>query len=183
MNTLLFILWYFLPAGLANTAPIFAAKISWLKRFTYPLDFYKKLNEKRIFGDHKTIRGIVAGIVVGIFIASLQSLLFSQASMLKTFIPNSFAQINPIWFGFLSAMGALGGDAIKSFFKRQMSIASGKSWFPYDQIDYIVGGVLLTAIIYPLSFGQYVLLFVIWFLLHPISTIVGYILKLKDSPI
>ena len=44
--------------------------------------------------------------------------------------------------GPLFAIGALGGDALKSFFKRQVGIRPGGTWFPFDQIDYIIGGAI-----------------------------------------
>ncbi len=182
MQNFLFILWYFLPAGLANTAPIFASHIGFLKKYTHPLDGYHKWRGKRIFGNHKTIRGMISGVIVGI-IASVLEQQYYNLPFIRTFVPASFMHIDPVMFGILSAIGALGGDSIKSFFKRQLNIASGRSWFPFDQIDYIVGGITLTALVYPLSLWQYLLLFIIWFLLHPISTLVGYWLKLKKSPI
>jgi CDP-2,3-bis-(O-geranylgeranyl)-sn-glycerol synthase len=180
---ILFIIWYFLPAGIANTAPIFAAHTPYLKTLEFPLDFHKKYNGKRIFGEHKTIRGLIAGIIIGIVIALLQQYLYFNFSFIQSFVPAAFAHLNPFLFGFLSAIGALGGDAVKSFFKRQLAIPSGKSWFPFDQLDYVIGGVIVLFFLYPLSVIQYILLIIIWFLLHPISTTVGYYLKLKKQPL
>jgi CDP-2,3-bis-(O-geranylgeranyl)-sn-glycerol synthase len=74
----------------------------------------------------------------------------------------------------LASSGALTGDAVRSFFKRQMNIAPGKSWFPFDQFDYVFGGVVLTACYIQLTILQYLLLFVIWFFIHPLATLVGY---------
>ena len=183
MNGFLFILWYFLPAGLANTAPIFASHLPYLKKFDYPLDGFKKYRGKRILGDHKTIRGIISGVIVGIVVAWIEIWMYRDLAVVKGFVPLDYGQMNPFWLGFLAGMGALSGDAVKSFFKRQWAIPSGKSWFPFDQIDYIVGGCLLMALYVPLSFIQYILLFVVWFLLHPIATVIGYWLKLKKEPL
>jgi hypothetical protein len=83
----------------------------------------------------------------------------------------------------LASSGALTGDAVRSFFKRQMDIAPGKSWFPFDQFDYVIRGIVLTACYIQLTILQYLLLFVIWFFIHPLATLVGYWLKLKNSPI
>ena len=79
--------------------------------------------------------------------------------------------------------GALAGDAIKSFFKRQFSVASGQSWFPFDQIDYILGGILFSLPFVILNITDYLIITVVWFLIHPVATVVGWLLKLKDSPI
>ena len=95
---------------------------------------------------------------------------------------NFLLDSGPILFGLLSSAGALTGDALRSFFKRQRGMAPGKSWFPFDQIDYVLGGVVFTACYIQLTLWQYVLLFIVWFLLHPLATLIGYLLKLKDSP-
>jgi CDP-2,3-bis-(O-geranylgeranyl)-sn-glycerol synthase len=79
--------------------------------------------------------------------------------------------------------GALAGDAIKSFFKRQMSVPSGESWFPFDQIDYIVGGLIMSVPFVQLKLSEYIIISIVWFVIHPIATFIGWLLKLKDSPI
>jgi len=55
----LFVVWFFLPAGLANMTPIFAAKLPYLSRWSFPLDGYATFRGKRVFGSHKTIRGVL----------------------------------------------------------------------------------------------------------------------------
>lgn len=183
MLSIVFIIWFFLPVGLANMTPIFAAKLPYLKRLSFPLDAYITFRGKRLLGDHKTVRGLLSGILVSIATVYLQLYAFEHVPLVRILVPLNYAAINPLLFGLLSALGALGGDAVKSFFKRQLAIAPGKSWFPFDQMDYIIGGIALTALYIQLTLVQYMLLFLIWFLLHPLATFIGYFLKLKDSPI
>jgi CDP-2,3-bis-(O-geranylgeranyl)-sn-glycerol synthase len=155
----------FLPAGVANMTPIFAAHFKPLKKFTYPLDCNQNFRHKRIFGDHKTWRGLITGILTG----TLTSLFFGL----------------PATYGLLVSFGALAGDAVKSFFKRQMGVPSGKSWFPFDQVDFIFGGLLFSRLLGPqnptLHYEVYI--FLLYFFLHLISSFTGYLLKLKSSPI
>lgn len=179
--TIVFVIWFFLPAGLANMTPIFAARLPYIKRLSFPLDGYITFRGKRLLGDHKTVRGLLSGILVAIGTVYLQQYAFEHVPLVRIFVPLNYVAINPLLFGLLSALGALGGDTVKSFFKRQLAIAPGKSWFPFDQMDYIVGGIALTAFYTQLTLVQYMLLFLIWFLLHPLATIIGYFLKLKDS--
>jgi CDP-2,3-bis-(O-geranylgeranyl)-sn-glycerol synthase len=179
----LFVIWFFLPAGLANMAPIFAAKLPLLNRLSFPLDCYITFRNKRLFGSHKTVRGLMSGIVCGVLTAYLQVFLYIQIPLIRSFVSIDYTAINPFLLGLLASLGALTGDALRSFFKRQRRIAPGKSWFPFDQIDYVIGGVVFTAFYIQLTIWQYILLFVIWFLLHPVATLIGYWLKLKDSPI
>ena len=94
-----------------------------------------------------------------------------------------YAMLPTIVVGALFGLGALGGDAIESFFKRQRNVPPGKGWFPFDQIDYIVGGALATAPFVHLRLYQYVLLIVLWLGVHLVASYIGYLLKLKDAPI
>ncbi len=182
ISDVLFVLWFFLPAGLANVAPVFAAKLPFLRTFGFPLDFYTTFRGKRILGNHKTMRGLLSGILIGILTVYLQIYLYEQIPLVKSFVTVNYSSINPILFGFLSAIGALGGDAVKSFFKRQLEIPPGESWFPFDQIDYVIGGMIVTSVYIRLALSQYFVLFVLWSFIHPVATFIGYLLKLRDKP-
>jgi CDP-2,3-bis-(O-geranylgeranyl)-sn-glycerol synthase len=94
-----------------------------------------------------------------------------------------YSAINPIIFGFLCGLGALAGDAVKSFFKRQVGVFPGQSWVPFDQVDYILGGIIFTWLYFPLTFMQYLLIFIVWVLIHPFGTFIGYLLKLRRKPL
>jgi CDP-2,3-bis-(O-geranylgeranyl)-sn-glycerol synthase len=109
--------------------------------------------------------------------------LYEQLPLVRSFVSLDYTAIHPLLLGALASMGALAGDALKSFVKRQVGIAPGKTWFPWDQLDYILGGIVFTYWYVPLSFSQYLLLGLVWFLLHPLSTFIGYELKLKESPV
>lgn len=162
IDTILFALWFFAPAGVANVTPILIAKIPFFDTFNRPLDFGKTFHGKRVLGEHKTMRTFV-GIVTG----TLSGMLLGH----------------PIILGLLLSVGALGGDLAKSFFKRQMRIASGKPWFPFDQLDYIVGGIATSMLYVQLSVEQYIYIVIVWFLIHVFSTGIGYLLRLKTNPL
>jgi CDP-2,3-bis-(O-geranylgeranyl)-sn-glycerol synthase len=187
MNTiasnLFFVFWFFAPAGLANVAPVIAAKMPFLKDFSLPLDLDLKYFGKPFLGRHKTIRGMLSGTLVGMATALLEVYLYHQFAFLRYVIPFPYASLNPFLLGGLLGFGSLAGDAVKSFFKRRVEIPSGKSWFFYDQLDYIIGGIVFSLPIIRLTILQYILLIVLWFVLHPIATVIGYLLKLKKSPI
>jgi CDP-2,3-bis-(O-geranylgeranyl)-sn-glycerol synthase len=182
-SNILLALWFFLPAGIANATPVFAKKISWLDKLNYPIDFKKELNGIRIFGDNKTFRGLISGIVMAILTAGIMQYIYNNSEDLRTTLGFDFSSINFIVYGFLAGMGALLGDAIKSFFKRRVNIKPGSTWFPFDQIDYIVGGIIFLMPLIMLTLEQYLITFFVWFGMHLISTYIGYLLKLKDKPI
>ena len=182
-NSILLALWFFLPAGLAHATPVLAKRISFLKKLDYPIDFYKTYKGIRIFGDHKTMRGLITGIIVAILTAGIQQIIFNNSQELRTALDFDFSSINFFVYGFLAGFGALIGDAIKSFFKRRANIKPGSTWFPFDQIDYIIGGIVFLIPLIRLDFFEYLVTFIVWFAMHLISTYIGYLLKLKDSPI
>jgi hypothetical protein len=178
---LFFVLWFFIPAGGANMGAFFSAKIPILKKYSYPVDFNTTFRGKRVLGSHKTVRGFAFGISAAIFAAYLEIFLYNTFSFVEYIIPLDYNRVNPIIFGFLSGFGALTGDAIKSLFKRQHNVQPGKSWFPFDQIDYVLGGIIFTWFYVKLSPMQYILLFFLWFLLHPLARLVIYLSRLRKA--
>lgn len=168
----LYVLWFFLPAGIANAAPVFANKIPLLNRWKTPLDLGKSWRGKRIFGENKTLRGIVFGTLVAAGVGYLQ-----QQLNLDGF-PDTSAVI-----GAALGYGALIGDAAESFFKRQKGIKSGEKWFPFDQTDYIVGGIVFALPFTTLSLWFCIQILVVWFCMHILFAYIGYKLGLKDTPI
>jgi CDP-2,3-bis-(O-geranylgeranyl)-sn-glycerol synthase len=183
MHDVFVALWFFLPAAAANVTPVFLAKIPLLKQFDTPIDFNRKWRGKPIFGTHKTWRGMIGGIVAATAVLWLQAVGEHRIAALDELVYSiDYANIN-IWLvGPLFAIGALGGDAIKSFIKRRVGIAAGRSWFPWDQIDYVIGASLATYAFVSLNFYQYVLILVIWSLSSLVSSKIGYRLGLKDVP-
>lgn len=184
MNTVLFALWFFLPAGLANAAPVFAHKIPLINRLTHPLDANKKFGKKPIFGKNKTWRGLLAGVIVATVVLWLQQILYQHSLFIQEISQNvNYTALPILILGPLFGLGALLGDAIESFIKRQVNVEPGESWFPFDQIDYIVGGLVAVSLIVNLSLQQYVAIFVIWFAMHLISVYVGYLLGVRKDKI
>lgn len=184
MHELLFALWFFLPAGLANAAPIFAANLPWIRKFNAPIDGGKTFRGQRILGTHKTWRGLIVGILVATVTLWLQQLSLAHNAWLHDFLSQvDYATLPVLIVGPLFGIGALGGDALESFFKRQRKIAPGKGWFPFDQTDYIIGGAVLTYPYVQLNLMQYIVLLLIWLLVHVVASYVGFLLHLKERPI
>lgn len=184
MQEILFVLWFFAPAGIANSAPVFANKVPLLKNLGSPIDFGKKFRGKRIFGDHKTFRGFLSGVIVALLVGLIQMFLFKNFNFFREISGDiNYGSYSNLGLSAALGFGALFGDAVKSFFKRQVAVQSGKSWFPYDQIDYIVGGIVFSLPFVSLKISEYILMAIVWFVIHPIATFIGWLLRLKDSPI
>ena len=165
---------FFLPAGLANMAPVLFNKVPLYNKWDTSLDFGKSFRGKRIFGDNKKWRGLIAGVAVG----KLAGIII---------FPHLFPEMSYFWHAWLGALlgfGALMGDAVESFFKRQVGKKPGDAWFPFDQTDYIIGGLLAASVMVPLNhWWQAGSILVIYFGLHLIVSYIGHHLKFKDKPI
>lgn len=184
MQNILFALWFLLPAALANAAPVFAAAIPPLKKYDAPIDGGKKWQGRELLGPHKTWRGIGAGIIVSTAVLQLQVWLVEHAEWAQNIAGEvQYGSLPVLLLGPMFAIGALGGDAIESFFKRQLNIKSGRAWVPFDQLDYIAGSVIVSLFFVILSPIQYVWIFVVWFIAHIVASYTGYKLKLKKAPI
>src|SRR5882757_4594912 len=167
MKEILFALWFFLPAGVANMSPILVANLPGLRRLNAPMDFGLTFRGRRVFGSHKTWRGFMVGIISATLVLALQQLLTRHFGWAQTLTGQvDYASLPTLVMGPLFAIGALGGDAIESFFKRQRGIKPGEGWFPFDQTDYIIGGAVATAPFVSLSFRQYCELLFLWLLVH-----------------
>ncbi len=183
LESIFFVLWFFVPAGLANLAAFASGKIRFLKPFNYPVDGFVKFRGKRLLGSHKTVRGFVIGVSVGILICYFQVYLYTHIPLLQQILPLDYQEIQPALLGFLLGFGALAGDVIKSFFKRRRGLQPGRSWFPYDQIDYILGGILFSWFYLPQSFLFYCVVIVVWFVIHLVMAFIGYLFKLRHKPL
>ena len=183
MNDILFAIWFFLPAGIANVVPVLIAKAPLLSEWKTPVDLGLKLRGKPVLGPHKTIRGLVGGTFAGFLIFALQVQAYESYQWAREVSGGLDYSELSLWIGVLLAFGALFGDLVKSFFKRQINVISGKSWFPFDQLDYIIGGLLFSSMIVVLEAKQYILIIIIWFLLHLLTSYLGYLTKFKSDPI
>ncbi len=183
MTEIIFALWFFAPGGFANMAPVIVNNIPYINRFNYPMDFHKTFRGKRIFGDHKTFRGLLSGGVVGALIGLIQMFSYSSMSVLHS-LPQWVNYESPmsILLGASIGVGALLGDAVKSFFKRQVNIRPGGAWVPFDQIDFIVGGLVFSAPFVSFDLKMYVIIFIVMALLHPVINVAGWLLHLKSKP-
>jgi CDP-2,3-bis-(O-geranylgeranyl)-sn-glycerol synthase len=184
IHAVLLALWFLLPAACANVAPILAAAMPGLKHWNTPIDGGHRFRGKAIFGEHKTWRGILSGMIVATIVLWLEQLLVTHTAWAKTIAGDvPYAHLPTLVLGPLFGIGALGGDAIKSFFKRQFGKKPGDSWLPFDQLDYIIGSVLVSLPFVILSLKEYVWIFFIWFVVHLVASYTGWLLKLKERPI
>jgi CDP-2,3-bis-(O-geranylgeranyl)-sn-glycerol synthase len=136
-------LWIVIPAYIANGTAL-------LTGGGKPIDFGKKFKDgKRILGDGKTWNGLFVGAFLGIssgFGLSIVAI-YANDSEFAFLGLNDFGRFPlmiPIVFSI--CFGALTGDIVESFLKRRIGIKRGEDWIPFDQIDFIIGALLLSLI-------------------------------------
>lgn len=180
MIIILQLIWFGIPGGISNaTAPI-SKKL--LPMFNAPVDFGIEINGKRLFGKNKSFRGFIFGTIVGTLVFLLQRYLYINFDIFREISLIDYEDA-PIYIGSLLGFGALFGDLIESFFKRRLNINSGESWFPFDQIDWILGMILLVFPFVEISIFEATLSVFLGLIIHIIVKYIGFLLKLDDKPI
>ena len=184
-------LWLFLPGFVANMSPVITSKI--FPKWSTPIDFGAvHADGERTLGDGKTWRGLIGGGITG----GITGLLMARFSF--AFFPDlGYSEGTTLWaafmFGFVIGFGALVGDVVESYIKRRSGRPRGTAWIPFDQLDFVVFGLLAAFAFYPLLEGNWALkAYGSWWTLgtlilgtpalHLGVNRIGYWMKLKDVP-
>jgi CDP-2,3-bis-(O-geranylgeranyl)-sn-glycerol synthase len=155
--------WFVLPAGAANIAPVVAARL--LPAWDRPVDLGLQVGGVRLLGDHKTWRGLAAGLLAGTAAFLAQQWLCARSAELRSI--GWFDYAGQSWLlGTAMAAGALAGDLARSAAKRRVGIAPGRPWIPFDQLDWLVGLVLFSQPLLALAPGRVALVLAGGALLH-----------------
>ncbi len=161
-------LYFFLPAYIANMAPVLVKKVPFLNRPVHA----------RLLGGHKTWRGLVAAVLAGGVVFWLQKIAY-QAGF-RSLAVIDYADFS-VLLGFLLGAGAIVGDLVKSYYKRKEGIKPGHSWIPFDQLDFVVGGIVGSFFLYVPPARIVLVLLVVSPLLHVLFHYIGYLLKMNDT--
>ncbi|NMB77651.1 MAG: CDP-2,3-bis-(O-geranylgeranyl)-sn-glycerol synthase [Methanomicrobiales archaeon] len=167
--------WVMLPAYLPN--PVAA-----LCGGGVPVDLGRNFSDgKRVLGDGKTYRGLIAGIAAGILIGLVQ--VWLQGRFGWQFLPQqTLLSIT------LLSVGALLGDMVKSFFKRRLGKERGAKWPVADMYDLVLGAFFLllvfdTAWLFSaVTLPVLITILIMTPVLHRAVNIIGFIIKVKEVP-
>lgn len=153
-----FLLWV-VPAYVANGAATFSKIFP--KR--HPIDFGLKCKDgRRVLGDGKTWEGLFLGVTVGSLVGFL------------VFVPFNLSY-NPILISF----GALLGDIMGSFAKRRIDLPRGSPAPVLDQLDFILGALMVAG---PFKPQEAALIILITPIIHRVANIIGYLMGVKNEP-
>lgn len=172
-------IWLGLPGAMANLTPPIATRL--FPAFYYPLDFNKKIRGKRVLGYQKTFRGVMTGLIFAAITFALQIFYLNYHSdSFLTSIQPSLTKL-PISYGLYIGLGALGGDVIKSFFKRRQGRKPGSPWFPYDQTSWIFGILVMQNLFFSLNIRFIVMTIIMGLIFHFTVKILAYVVRANES--
>lgn len=145
----------FLPAYFANATPtIFGGG--------QPIDFNRNfIDGRRVFGENKTIRGFIAGLAFGTIVGVMEK---------------------EIWRGFLLSLGALVGDLAGAFIKRRVGMSPGAPLPIIDQLDFVAGALILSSSFYTYDATTIIFVIGLTLILHVLTNVIAYFLKIKSKP-
>ena len=159
---------FILPAYVANSSPVVFGGGT-------RIDFGKSLSDgKRLFGDGKTYRGVLAGVVFGTFVGFVIALLDVGG------IPLSFR--SKMIAAFLLSVGTLVGDAAGSFLKRRMGISHGSQHEFFDQLLFLGGALLFASFVYLPTIPEIAVLIVLTYVLHKAANWLAHKASIKNVP-
>lgn len=179
-------LWLMLPAYVANPS-------AQLTGGGLPLDLGRVGRDgERLLGDGKTWRGLAGGLLGSLLIGGLQiaaAAVVAKPAVLPTFDPGG-GPASPASFVvvFTLALGALLGDALKSFAKRRLKYPRGARLPIADQYDFVLGAWVLSIALFPTWFESnfrlesIVVILLLTYFLHRGTSALGYRMGLKAEP-
>ncbi len=174
------ILYFGLPAIIANSLPVIFARYRWLESLNKPVDNNRSFLNQPLFGRTKTWRGFLVGVVGGIIIIYLQGFFNRWFDVLRSIsLINYENKLLPL-AGFLMGFGALIGDLAKSFIKRRLKKPEGSRWWPWDIIDSTFGCLIFISLYLKLSWELILISIFLGPIIHMLSNLIGYKLKIKD---
>jgi len=175
-NLILQLFYFMLPAYFANMAPVIVKKI--FNNLKIPIDFNKKIGNKEIFGKNKTFRGLIFGIIFAIIITFIQYLFYNN----NIFVSFSIVDYsNWLLIGFLMGFGAIFGDLVESFVKRRLDYKPGKSFIPFDQLDFVIGALIFIYPLNVLSLNKIIVILILSFVLHIIVNHLAFYIGIRKE--
>src|SRR2546430_2538701 len=155
---------YFMaPAYVANMAPPF---VRYWKGWNRPIS-------RRWLGEHKTVLGFVVGVLAAMLVTFAQWRLAWSGSIVAY-------EEWPL-LGLLFGVGAMAGDSAKSFFKRRLGVEPGRPWIPFDQLDFVLGALVLVAPRVAPAWADVVTILLLSFCGHILVNHLGYWLGVRDT--
>ena len=152
-----------------------------------PVDGGKECKDgRRLIGNGVTWKGFQNGTIIGTLVGVLLGIIgtfFGDLSVLTGGVidlPVYGSVFGGLVLGFLMAFGALFGDLVGSFIKRRIGLQSGEPAPIMDQLDFVVGALVLSLLVVRISWKFFLIIAILSIVLHLGANIVAYLLGIKD---
>ncbi len=176
-----------IPVSFAAIVHMIAVKINVLPFLKIPLDFGKSWNGKRIFGDHKTIRGVIIMVIFSIVGSMLLKYLVNNSEQFKSLNILYFDQFSVWFYGVLFGLGYTLSELPNSFYKRRANIEEGKRGnlinILVDQFDSPFGCLIFLAPFSNMSWTFFGVGAFFYLFLHMFFNFVLFLLRLRNNPL
>ncbi len=131
-----------------------------------PLDGGRNFADGRpIFGSHKTLRGLLAGIVAGSLVGLGESLVDPRLAVA----------------GFVISLGAVLGDLLGAFIKRRFNMKPGRPFPVVDQLDFVLGALILSSPFFPMGLVSVLVVVLATPPIHLVTNLGAYLLGIKKT--
>lgn len=182
------------PVMLAGILNMVWCKFNFFAKINKPIDFGKVFFDgNRILGENKTFKGFVGMCFFGVFSTVLWGFIcnlngdLSENNLIYFYNENTitYNAIVGFFFGFMYALFELPN----SFIKRRFHVKPGKQargslkilFTAIDQIDSVLGCLLVLSFLYPLNLKLFLLFILISALTHFVVNILLFIFRLRKN--
>jgi len=163
-------------------------KLHWLSSLALPIDHGRSFRAKRLFGDNKTYRGIVAvamGTALGFGIQTILHIGIEPRNLELL----DYKISSDLFIGLAMGAAAMLSELPNSFIKRQLDIvpgtvvsgAGGLAFYFLDQVDMLVGVWLVLGFVVPVTVERILWSIVFFFIAHQVATVTGYALEMRAT--
>lgn len=152
-----------------------------------PVDAGRECKDgRRLIGNGVTWKGLQNGTIIGTLVGAVLGIIgtfYGDLSVLTGGIIDLHVYgslIGGLILGFLMAFGALLGDAVGSFLKRRMGLERGAPAPFMDQLDFVVGALVLSLLVVRISWSFFIIIALLSLFLHLGSNTFAYLIGIKN---
>ncbi len=181
-------LWLAAPVIAGGALHIVAIRRNFLPWLARPLDGRVTVRGHRLFGDNKTIRGVVLMVTFTTLCAMAQAWIVHRFQWARALTMPGVSETPSAAWGALLGLGYVLGELPNSFVKRQLSIAPGqpgRGWtgpvfWVVDQIDSLIGAMIALSIVWTPPLTLILALIAVTLAVHPVAAMSMVALGLKN---
>lgn len=181
--------WLLLP--LLGGAAVHGAcmKYGWLAGLARPMDGGRRFRGRPLFGRSKTFRGPVTVAAGSAAVLAVQGEVLHRLGPFAAIELVDYGALPVVWLGALAGAAAELAELPNSFVKRRLGIEPGGTtrglagvvFYLWDQLDLLLGYWLVVALAVPPTPLRIAISIAIVGAIHPLLTLIGYLLGMRPT--